>query len=303
MYIPANRIKPNLYTRGNEYVRKSNRKNYIGFYYSLWNGRFFTGKTQNDKPNEELIEVSAAMADVWARRDEGQIFQHYASNYDGEVVPGQSQNMIDIDIYNFASDTDISVTKLIPQQSYPLPTEDDYLLGVFTRYFAVKANELQYLELDHLTYQKLNKKSINWMWEMYPIFSIQWTLIGDQTEVARANRNQILIAEQSNKRLGLNSFLRKDYLKFYKYNEQTSLFTEGGEYINRATGQEYIGYYHIHPLKGPMVGQFHTSTNHNYLDPLISTTSIETTDLPITGSASSSPSTNSSNSSPSGGGY
>mgnify|MGYP003629725195 FL=1 len=303
MYIPANRIKPNLYTRGNEYVRKSNRKNYIGFYYSLWNGRFFTGKTQNDKPNEELIEVSAAMADVWARRDEGQIFQHYASNYDGEVVPGQSQNMIDIDIYNFASDTDISVTKLIPQQSYPLPTEDDYLLGVFTRYFAVKANELQYLELDHLTYQKLNKKSINWMWEMYPIFSIQWTLIGDQTEVARANRNQILIAEQSNKRLGLNSFLRKDYLKFYKYNEQTSLFTEGGEYINRATGQEYIGYYHIHPLKGPMVGQFHISTNHNYLDPLISTTSIETTDSPITGSASSSPSTNSSNSSPSGGGY
>ena len=303
MYIPANRIKPNLYTRGNEYVRKSNRKNYIGFYYSLWNGRFFTGKTQNDKPNEELIEVSAAMADVWARRDEGQIFQHYASNYDGEVVPGQSQNMIDIDIYNFASDTDISVTKLIPQQSYPLPTEDDYLLGVFTRYFAVKANELQYLELDHLTYQKLNKKSINWMWEMYPIFSIQWTLIGDQTEVARANRNQILIAEQSNKRLGLNSFLRKDYLKFYKYNEQTSLFTGGGEYINRATGQEYIGYYHIHPLKGPMVGQFHTSTNHNYLDPLISTTSIETTDSPITGSASSPPSTNSSNSSPSGGGY
>ena len=303
MYIPANRIKPNLYTRGNEYVRKSNRKNYIGFYYSLWNGRFFTGKTQNDKPNEELIEVSAAMADVWARRDEGQIFQHYASNYDGEVVPGQSQNMIDIDIYNFASDTDISVTKLIPQQSYPFPTEDDYLLGVFTRYFAVKANELQYLELDHLTYQKLNKKSINWMWEMYPIFSIQWTLIGDQTEVARANRNQILIAEQSNKRLGLNSFLRKDYLKFYKYNEQTSLFTEGGEYINRATGQEYIGYYHIHPLKGPMVGQFHTSTNHNYLDPLISTTSIETTDSSITGSASSSPSTNSSNSSPSGGGY
>ena len=303
MYIPANRIKPNLYTRGNEYMRKSSRENYIGFYYSLWNGKFFTGKTQNDKPNEELIKVSAATADVWALRDEGQIFQHYADNYDKEVVPGQSQNMIDISIYNSVSGTDISVTKLIPQQSYPLPTEDDYLLGVFTRYFAIKANELQYLELDHITYQKLNKKSINWAWEMYPIFSIQWTLIGDQTEVARANRNQILIAEQSNKRLGLNSFLRRDYLKFYKYNEQTSLFTEGGEYINRATGQEYIGYYHIHPLKGPMVGQFHTSTNHNYLDPLISTTSIETTDSPITGSASSSPSTNSSNSSPSGGGY
>ena len=216
MYIPANRIKPNLYTKGNEYIIKSNRKNYIGFYYSLWDGTFFTGKTQNDKPNEELIEVAAATADVWARRNENQVFQEYAYNYDGEVVPGQWQDMIGIEIYNYVSNTDISVTKLIPQQSYPKPIEDDYLLGSFTRYFAIKVNELQYLELDLPTFQKLKKRDNNWMWEMYTIFSIQWTLIGDQDEVARANKNQILIAEQNNKRLGLNIFLRRDYLKFYQ---------------------------------------------------------------------------------------
>tara|TARA_R110000782_G_scaffold226642_1_gene313440 strand:- start:55 stop:966 length:912 start_codon:yes stop_codon:yes gene_type:complete len=303
MYIPKNRIKPNLYTRGNEYMFKSSRENYIGFYYSLYTGRFYTGKTQNDRPSEEIIPISAATANIWDRRNEDQVFQQYADNYDGEVVPGQYQNMIDIYTYNYVSKTNISATKLIPQQAYPLPTEDDYLLGVFTRYFAVKANELQYLELDHPTYQKLKKKGTNWMWEMYPIFSIQWTLIGEQEEVARTNRNQILIAEKRLRRLGFDSFLRRDYLKFYKYNEQTSLFTEGGEYINRATGQEYIGYYHIHPLKGPMVGQFHISTNHSYLDPITITTSIETTNSPITGSASSPPLTNSRNSSPSGGGY
>ena len=303
MYIPKNRIKTNLYTRGDEYMFKSNNKNYVGFYYSLWNGKFFTGKTQNDRPTEEIIELSAVTNDIWELTSEDQTFQQYADNYDGEVVPGQYQNMDDIHAYNYVSNTDISTTKLIPQQSYPLPTENDYLLGVFTRYFAVKANELQYLELDLPTNQKLKKKDTNWMWEMYPIFSIQWTLIGEQEEVARTNRNQILIAEKRLRRLGFDSFLRRDYLKFYKYNEQTSLFTEGGEYINRATGQEYIGYYHIHPLKGPMVGQFHISTNHSYLDPITITTSIETTNSPITGSASSPPLTNSRNSSPSGGGY
>lgn len=303
MYIPKNRIKTNLYTRGDEYMFKSNNKNYVGFYYSLWNGKFFTGKTQNETPTEEIIPLSAVTNDIWELTSEGQVFQQYADNYDGEVVPGQYQNMDDIHAYNLVSNTDISSTKLIPQQSYPSPTENDYLLGVFTRYFAIKANEPQYLELDHLTYQKLKKKDTNWMWEMYPIFSIQWTLIGDQTEVARANKNQILIAEKRLRRLGFDSFLRRDYLKFYRYNEQTSLFTEGGEYINRATGQEYIGYYHIHPLKGPMVGQFHTSTDHNYLDPIIVTTPIQTTNSPITGSASSPPLTNGGYSSPSGGGY
>ena len=89
-------------------------------------------------------------------------------------------------------------------------------MGSFTRYFAVKVNELQYLELDLPTFQKLKKRDNNWMWEMYTIFSIQWTLIGDQEEVARANKNQILIAEQNNKRLGLNIFLRRNYLKFYQ---------------------------------------------------------------------------------------
>ena len=216
MYIPKNRIKTNLYTRGDEYMFKSNNKNYVGFYYSLWNGKFFTGKTQNDRPTEEIIELSAVTNDIWELTSEDQSFQQYADNYDGEVVPGQYQNMDDIHAYNYVSNTDISTTKLIPQQSYPKPTEDDYLLGVFTRYFAVKVNELQYLELDLPTNQKLKKKDTNWMWEMYPIFSIQWTLIGEQEEVARTNRNQILIAEKRLRRLGFDSFLRRDYLKFYQ---------------------------------------------------------------------------------------
>ena len=41
MYIPKNRIKENLYTPGNEYVIKSTKENYIGYYHSLYTGKFF----------------------------------------------------------------------------------------------------------------------------------------------------------------------------------------------------------------------------------------------------------------------
>ena len=308
MYIPKNRIKTNLYTPGYEFIIRSTGENYKGSYHSIYSGTFYTGKTQNDSNIREIIRFAATAGegtpDLPQNQSTTNIIALFLKDPD-PMVNTEIWNQGDIVTYlqlqgKSTIDDD---PKKMPQQFYPKPTEDDYLLGSFTRYFAVKVNELQYLELDLPTFQKLKKRDVGWVYLMYTIFSIQWTLTGDQEEVARTNKNQILIAEQNLNRLGLNNFLKEDYLKFYKYNEQTSLFTEGGEYINRTTGQEYIGYYHIHSLKGPMVGQFHTSTNHSYLDPIISTTSTKTTDSPITGSASPPPPTNSGYSSPSGGGY
>lgn len=216
MYIPKNRIKTNLYTAGNEYMIKSTKKNYIGFYHSLYTGKIYTGKTPNDKPVEELVEYQDTTEEIFKLTAEGKTFQQFTENYDGEVIPGQYQNMDDIRIYNNINEVDISKTSLIPQQSYPNPTEDDYELGSFTRYFAVKINQDIYLELDYKTYKKFKKKDPNWAWQLYECFSIQWTLTGDQVIVAQTNRNQTLIAEQKLKRLGFGTFLRGNYLKFYR---------------------------------------------------------------------------------------
>lgn len=302
MYIPKNRILTNQFSNDRKLVYKSSQEFYVGFYYKTFNGKYFTGKTQNDPPNVELEVVEDTFTSYSPTIPQNEIAYIDAPTiFDDINTPGYSEEMVITYARLQNINLNQSTRKFLPYQSYPTPTEDDYLLGSFTRYFAVKVNELQYLELDLPTFQKLKKRDVGWKWRMYIIFSIQWTLTGDQEEVARTNKNQILIAEQNINRLGLSIFLKRNYLKFYKYKEQTSLFTKGGEYINRATGQEYIGYYHIHSLKGPMVGQFHTSINHNYLDPIIITTSIKTTDSPITGSTSSS--TNGSYSSPSGGGY
>ena len=46
------------------------------------------------------------------------------------------------------------------------------------------------------------------------------------------------------------------------------LYTSGNEYLT-PTGEIYIGWYHIHPEKGAMVGKVHTSEPH---DPLIKMT-------------------------------
>ena len=44
-----------------------------------------------------------------------------------------------------------------------------------------------------------------------------------------------------------------------------NLYTEGGEFVLTRTGEEYVGYYHIHPEGGPMVGATHTDQPHAYL--------------------------------------
>ena len=45
---------------------------------------------------------------------------------------------------------------------------------------------------------------------------------------------------------------------------QTNLYTNGGEY-KTADGTEYIGFYHVHPSKGPMIGRLHTAIPHEKL--------------------------------------
>jgi len=44
MYIPKNRIKTNLYTRGDEYKNINTGIPYEGYYWSMYNGTIYTGK-------------------------------------------------------------------------------------------------------------------------------------------------------------------------------------------------------------------------------------------------------------------
>jgi len=218
MYIPKNKIITDLYTNGEEY-QISNGQGYVGPYYKLYTGKVYAGKNPSSTPNQiELFPyqeqptgidlVTKAITPSFSDAD-GPPYPSGFSDDDINIQLNQSYiylktQKLDTEVYN------------TPYQAYPQPTQDDYNLGVFVRYFCVKNNEDIYYELNKETYDALNSKKKDWVWEMYTPFNLLWTLTGDEKEVEKTNYNIVLIQERDLKRLGLRAFLRGNYLKFYK---------------------------------------------------------------------------------------
>lgn len=218
-YIPLNKIITNLYSDNNDLVYKSDSSIYTGFYYKTYTGKYFTGKTPNDPPNDELILIK----ELDLIDKEGKKQARIA--YSDAPTPFNDINRKDYNsslVFKYAGiiDTDldnISSTFLnLPTQYYPTPTPDDYNLGSFTRYFCVKANENIYLEIDKDTYKALRGKFKSWYWQLYKSFSIPWTLTGNEAEVRKINYNISSLQEQRNKRTGFKLFLKYNYTKFYQ---------------------------------------------------------------------------------------
>lgn len=220
MYIPKNRVKTNLYTPGNEFIYKGSGDNYTGHYHQLYTGKYFTGKTPNDKPIVEILKGGAETDNIWEATandpSEGSGFVQYASNYDGFVPNRSETDMQDLDTYHKIKKTNFSDVKLLPQQFYPRPTEDDYNLGVFTRYFVVKINEEIYIEVNKDTFTKINKQDPKWSHEMYIPFKIQWTLTGEKQQVFNTNKSIVNLQESRLKRQGLSLFLKMNFIQFYQ---------------------------------------------------------------------------------------
>ena len=288
-YIPLNKIITNLYTRGAEYKITASGVIYVGFYWEKYTGEKFTGKNPNSPSQQKLSPIGP--------------------NNDGALSPLNTWSPLYIDdvphpiVSEYLDITEIDYTtqtKKLPIHHYPQPTEDDYSLGSFRRYFTVKQNQSIYLEINKSTFDSLKAQNTDWDWQPYLPFSIPWTLIGEEKVVNQTNEKIVLLQERRLKKLGLKEYLRFNYLKYYRPDSGEDLYTNGGDYLNERTGQEYVGYYHIHPIKGPMVGQFHVESDHDYLIPITGNTSGSLSNTPT--SPSSPPSSGYSPSSGGGGG-
>ena len=216
MYIPKNRILTNQYTDDNKLMVKSTQEYYRGFYYKQFDGKYFTGKTPNDLPNNELVPIEDTATTFLPDAIQNSIaYGDYPTIFDDLNTPGYDQGMV-VDYARLQGiNLDEAVRTLIPNQAYPEPTIDDYELGQFTRYFCVKVNQPIYLELNKETYEKIRDKDVAYLWQPYTPFKIQWTIVGDREEVKQTNRNIVLLQERDNKRIGLSSFLKNNYTKFY----------------------------------------------------------------------------------------
>jgi hypothetical protein len=206
MYYPKSQITPNLYTNGNEFVLALNNTPYIGFYYKISTGKYFTGMNQDDKPNNELIIPPT--------------FQNLPFNLPQSFPNNQSLNVVNITqetfTYNSLTKNTYINPNLLPPYNPLLPSSQDYQNGEFRRLFCKKSNELQYIEINEETYTKLLAKDPQILWQLYIPFNISWQLTGDKQQVAKTNKN---IVELTSKRLQLfrfNEYLKLDYIKYYK---------------------------------------------------------------------------------------
>tara|TARA_R110000824_G_scaffold399715_1_gene605568 strand:+ start:321 stop:1124 length:804 start_codon:yes stop_codon:yes gene_type:complete len=254
MYIPKNKIKTNLYTHGGEYQYANTKVEYIGNYWTMYNGKIFTGKNPNDQPREELIPlVQTSKLTITPKQETIK----YVFNWDGETVPGQIQNRNDISSYNYIKKIDVSEIKTIPQQYFPLPTDEEYELGIFTRYFIVRQNQIIYQEINKDEYEKIKKQDPTILWAPYTTFTLQWTLKGFVNYVEETNYNQVIIREERINRKGLQNFLRNDYLYLYAPNSGEILYSNGEDGLVLPNGEAYIGNYHVMVDGTIMTGKFH----------------------------------------------
>ncbi len=214
-YIPSNKIKTNQYTPGGRYTIEGTNEDYVGYYYELYTGEKYTGKTQNDPPNRLLVDTDSSEDEIYAASNTNNAYSFLANTDDFAPFPNQSVlGMQDISDYLFSSELQEGI-RFIPQITYREPTKEDYDLGVFTRYFCVKRNEIQWVEVNKEVYDSIFNKDDKWEWRLYQSIKLQWTLEGKEDYVSNTNRNSVLLAEKFFKTKGLREFLREDYLKFY----------------------------------------------------------------------------------------
>ena len=193
-YYPKSQIKTDLYTQGGQLQLKSTKKEYKGYYWKNSRGDYFTKKNPNVGGSEVL-----------------------------EIIPKIAQPSLSTityakgnDVYNNLKKVDITKSLLLPSYTKPSPTEEDYNLGNFTRYFAKKVNENVYIEISKNTYDKFDQKDNKYAYTSYLTFKLLWTLTGPSTQVSSTNQNIVKLTEQNNGITGLGTYLKFNYLEFYK---------------------------------------------------------------------------------------
>ena len=192
-YYPKNRIETNLYTRGREFSVTITGEEYIGYYYKLYNGTFFTGKTPNDTPTQELIPLVSQPIEespiiVTLNQSEDKNLEKYVSL-----------------LKNTPED------KKLPIPYYPKPTKENYELGEIQRYFAKKINEAIFIEIGQKDFNNLIEENNAYLWQYYVTFSIPWEISGRKNEVENINKKEYEIKLGEQKMIEREKILLKEY--------------------------------------------------------------------------------------------
>jgi hypothetical protein len=219
-YYPLSQIKTNLYTNGNEFVTNVNNPDtiYKGYYWKTSKGKYFTGKTPQDRPNIELFLKQQIDFNQYSDIAINLTLNSIATNGGSEInggdnIEGGNPTVLD---YIALKNIPESTVQFIPYYNPQLPTPQNYKNGEFRRFFCKKTNEIIYNEIDVIQYNKLVSKNPEILWQLYLPYNITWQLTGDKQQVARVNKNMVELASKNLQLPYFNLYLKEDYTKYYQ---------------------------------------------------------------------------------------
>lgn len=216
-YYPKSQIKPNLYTDGTQYATP-NGVPYTGFYFETSTGELFTGRTPQDLPNIRLVPLFENQGGQETTNLQNQFYQVKGaldpSNPDPEIDPKYLDSVY---IYNqYTALTGTPKSSFLPYYLPNIPTDEDYSIGEFRRYFCKKTNEIKYIEINEDQYDMLVEQNPQILWQLYTPFYLNWEISGDKQKVAQTNKNIVELTSQRKKLPRLGDYLKNDYIKYYK---------------------------------------------------------------------------------------
>lgn len=139
------------------------------------------------------------------------------------------------------------------------PTDQDYINGSYMRYFAKRINSFNYyIEIDKNTYNSINKKNKTFDTSLYTVSKIKWNLSTSAREININNLNRY------KKPFPNIELLFNDPIEYAPVG-RSNLDSPSDAELYYIDGTPYIGPYHVHPIKGPMVGATHTAEPHDNL--------------------------------------
>lgn len=194
MYYPKSQVKINLFTKGNQLREISSQKEYIGYYWKTSKGEYFSGRNPSDG-----VPISLELIPERSKESSSTI----------TLSKGN-------DLYNKFKGVNISQTLIIPSYQKPSPTQQDYEIGSFKRYFIKKINENIYTEISKDIFDKLRNNDPNYASFLYKTFNLTWTIKGDKDFVSQTNEKIVSTTERNLRIIGLKSYLNNNYLEFYK---------------------------------------------------------------------------------------
>jgi hypothetical protein len=190
-YVPLNRVVTDKFTPGGEYVILATGLYYTGYYHEYYNSTLYTGNNPSYSNKQRLVRPNT-----------------------DTPAPVNSTFVVSLETgTQFAKTGQTTYSNLDSYQ--PQLTDQDYTVGDFRRYFAKQINALSYTEISLAQYNDLRARTSKYLWQYYQTLSLPWVISGVEIEVAKANKNNTVLAEKLNNIKGLQQFLQEDYTKFY----------------------------------------------------------------------------------------